>query len=185
MYFWFRAISCLPSTSIVSRSVVIFLLCNCVFMFGCLYWRPNKLLRINTNEWTTRWLLSADVCDGVATSSERAPADCLRGAGRRRLRAVPVDDDDDVRRRLWKISPQISGAHAGRRDWWATVGITTLQLVGRDAVHFEHLARDNDLKTWRPIYRISYDLSPDYRKFIVRSTVTTVTYDVLGFLVVS
>ena len=26
------------------------------------------------------------------------------------------------------------------------------------------------LKTWGPIYKISYDLSYDYRKFIVRST---------------
>ena len=29
---------------------------------------------------------------------------------------------------------------------------------------------DVDLSFWSPIYKISYDLSYDYRKFIVRST---------------
>jgi len=57
-------------------------------------------------------------------------------------------------------------------EWWG-VGVVICLERGSTAASVNAVDPrriDVDLSFWSPIYKISYDLSYDYRKFIVRST---------------
>ena len=75
-------------------------------------------------------------------------------------------------------------SHHEKVAWlWFDYTTTTPDYFSRadTALHFEIQCGVVAVVSWGPIYKISYDLSYDYRKFIVRSTYDS-DLNVLKFL---